>query len=272
MKPIKYRVHQDKVDTKTHQIMKTKIILFALLLSPTLFFAWGSEGHHIVAELAKNSLNKGVEQQVQRYLGSSTFEQAAVWMDEMRPNHSYDYMKPWHYTNFEKGATYAKAANGDIVSELQLVISELKNYKKLKDEDVNKDLKILFHLCGDLAMPLHAGYASDKDGVDFPVKCFALQTNLHWVWDSVIISQENITIESCLKAENKLTEEQKKLIAKMDVLSWMYDSRALVPLVYNFKGTIITQEYLDANKEQVEIQLAKGGLMLASVLNEVFKN
>ena len=252
--------------------MKSKLILFTLLLSSKLFFGWGSEGHHIVAELALKNLNKGVEQQVQKYLGPTTFEQASVWMDEMRPNHTYDYMKPWHYTNFEKGATYMKCPNGDIISELQFVISELKDHKKMKDEDVNKDLKILFHLCGDLAMPLHTGYPNDHNGLDCQIKFNTFSTSLHWLWDSVIIAQENITLSICLKAQDKLTADQKKSIAGMDVIAWMNDSRSLVTSVYKFNGNIITQEYMDTNKEQVTIQLAKGGLMLASVLNEVFKD
>ncbi len=251
--------------------MKLKLLLPTLLLLPKLFFGWGSEGHHLVAELARKNLNKRVEQQVQKYLGAVTFEQAAVWMDEMRPNHAYDYMKPWHYTSFEKGAEYMKSPNGDIVSELQLVITELKNYKKMKEEDVNKDLKILFHLCGDLAMPLHTGYPNDHIGLDYQVKFMAYPTSLHWLWDSVIIAQGNITFDVCQKAQDKLTAEQKNSIAKMDVMSWMNDSRALVPAVYSFKGNIITKEYLDANKDEVAAQLAKGGLMLSSVLNEVFK-
>ena len=114
-------------------------------------------------------MEKKVKKKVQKYLGTTSFEDAAVWMDVMRSNHDFDYMKPWHYLNMEKDATYSKAANGDVLSELDLVIAELKNYKTMKTEDVNKDLKILFHLCGDFTMPLHVGYGSDKGGNDIKI-------------------------------------------------------------------------------------------------------
>jgi hypothetical protein len=42
-------------------------------------------------------LNKGVKDSVQKYLGTMTFEEASTWMDDVRSDHSYDYMKTWHY-------------------------------------------------------------------------------------------------------------------------------------------------------------------------------
>jgi hypothetical protein len=251
--------------------MKTKTILAAfLLLIPIFSFAWGAEGHKIVADIAKKKLNAGIEAKVQKYLDSTSFEQAATWMDEVRSDHSYDYMKPWHYVNIEKGGAYVKNPKGDVVCELDSVIGRLRKYKTMNAVDVKKDLKILFHLCGDIAQPLHAGYGSDKGGNDIELTYLDKKSNLHHVWDTDIITSENITADVALQSASAWTADQLKTIQKIDPMAWMNDSRSFLPQVYNFQNATITQDYVNANKITVENQLAKGGLRLAAVLNEIF--
>jgi hypothetical protein len=251
--------------------MKSKIVLFlALLFSPLYFFGWGKEGHHIVADIAQKKLKKGVEEKVQKYLGSMTFEQAAVWMDEIKSDHSLDFMKQWHYLNIEKDSSYAPAKGGDVVSELNKVITELKNYRQMKDEDVQLDLKILFHLCGDVTQPLHTGYGIDKGGNDIKVTCNTKQTNLHHIWDSDMIISEKISADDCMKAAKHWKRKERKSYLQIDPLQWAKDSRKLLPEVYDFKDNTIPQSYINANKINIENQLAKGGYRLAAVLNSVF--
>jgi len=250
--------------------MKSRIILLLLICCPLYFYGWGAEGHKIVAEIAQKKINKKVKKKVQKYLGATSFQDAAVWMDVMRSDHSYDYMKPWHYLNIEKGDSYSKASTGDILSELDLVIAELKNYKTMKTEDVNKDLKILFHLCGDYTMPLHVGYGSDKGGNDVKIAYKNKTTNLHHVWDSDIIDSAKITTTICLMEIKNLTPAQIKSTKTIDLMQWMNDSRVLLDKVYSINDKTLTQEYINQNKEIVEQQLAIGGLRLATILNEIF--
>ena len=121
-------------------------IVVALILVPTLLFAWGKEGHRMVAEIAKQKLSKPAEEKVQKYLGDMSFDDAATWMDDIKKDKAYDYMKPWHYINIDEHQHYKKDTTANIVNELEKVIAELKNYKTMNDTDVNRDLKILFHL------------------------------------------------------------------------------------------------------------------------------
>lgn len=253
--------------------MKAKLLFFLFLLSiPFYSFAWGGEGHKMVAGVAKKKLNAGVEAKVQQYLDTISFEQAAVWMDEIRSNHKYDYMKTWHYVNIEKGGTYAKSPTGDVVSELSRVIEELRKYKTMKAEDVRLDLLVLFHLCGDIVQPLHVGYGVDKGGNDVKFALNGKQTSLHHIWDTDIIVNEKITLDGCLEVADKWSAAQTASIAKVDPVSWMNDSRSFIPQVYNFKGGKLPSNYMKKNKSVVEKQIAKGGVRLAAVLNEIFAN
>ncbi|MBL7889258.1 MAG: S1/P1 nuclease [Bacteroidia bacterium] len=255
--------------------MKKNSILIAFLaiifsLTPTLTFAWGAEGHQIVAQIAKANIKGKVLKKVSSYLGDMTFEKAATWMDDIKSDKSLDYMKPWHYVNIEKDATYVKAKDGDIISELDILIAELKNYKTMKAEDVAKDIKILFHLCGDIAQPLHAGYGSDKGGNDVKVKYNDKDFNLHRIWDTDIIRANSISTESCLATAKRLKLNKTLKPKAVDPVAWMNDSRAILPKAYEVKDNTITPEYVSANKEIVEKQLLKGGFYLAKVLNSIF--
>lgn len=255
--------------------MKKNSILIAFLvfifsLTPTLTFAWGAEGHQIVAQIAKANIKGKVLKKVSSYLGDMTFEKAATWMDDIKSDKSLDYMKPWHYVNIEKDATYVKAKDGDIISELDIVIAELKNYKTMKAEDVAKNIKILFHLCGDIAQPLHAGYGSDKGGNDVKVKYNDKDFNLHRIWDTDIIRANSISTESCLAIAKRLKLKKTLKPKAIDPVAWMNDSRALLPKAYEVKDNTITPEYMSTNKETVEKQLLKGGFYLAKVLNTIF--
>lgn len=253
-------------------IFRPLTIASFLLFIPFLSFGWGAEGHQIVAQIAKENIKAKTRKLVTNYLGEVTFEKASTWMDEIKSDHDLDYMKPWHYVNIEKDATYVKAKEGDVVTELEIVIAELKNYKSMKTEDVAKDLKILFHLCGDIVQPLHAGYASDKGGNDVKVTYNDKQFNLHRIWDTDIIKANSITTESCLLLAKKQKLAKKFKPKSVDVMAWMNDSRTLLPVVYNVKDATITQEYMTANKEVVEKQLLKGGYRLAKILDTIFNS
>ena len=93
-----------------------KKLLFVGLLSLISInsFGWGAKGHKIVAEFAKQALsaNKSIIDSVQYFLGNMSFQEASVWMDEVRSNSAYDYLKPKHYVNAERDATYVKTKGG----------------------------------------------------------------------------------------------------------------------------------------------------------------
>lgn len=250
--------------------MKTITTLVLFFCLPLLSFGWGAEGHKMVATIAKKNLKKGVEAKVQKYLGTMSFEDAATWMDDIRNDHTYDYQKPWHYVNIDSGATYQKNPKGDVAFVLDSIIKELKNYKKLKDETVAMDLKILFHLCGDIAQPLHAGYGKDLGGNSVKVDYNGKPSNLHKVWDSEIIRDQKISVDDCTTMINGWSSKQKKTIQKIKPMDWMKDSRSLLPKAYGYTGTAIPADYITNNKVLIEQQIAKGGLRLASVLNSIF--
>jgi len=251
--------------------MKKLIILFFFsFLLPTSTYAWGSKGHKIVAAIAKKCLEKQVADSVQSFLGDMSFEEASVWMDEVRGDHSYDYLKPWHYVNVEKDKTYVKTKDPEVVNQIEIYIAYLKQKGTRDKEQIKFALKVIFHLIGDLHQPLHCGYKADKGGNDIDVTYINKATNLHKVWDTEIIEDANISLSDCLKLCNELSADEKKKIQNNSVETWMNEARLLLPEVYNFDKKI-KQDYIDKNKPVIEKQLVRAGIRLAMVLHSTFK-
>ena len=43
-------------------------------------FAWGRTGHHIIADIAQSIMNEHARENVQKYLGPTSFGEASVWI------------------------------------------------------------------------------------------------------------------------------------------------------------------------------------------------
>ncbi len=245
------------------------VVCFSLVFKSISCFAWGSFGHELVGDIAKVYVNKSVADSVQKYLGDITWGKAAVWMDEIRANGSYDYMKPMHYINVEKDSVYVKTDAPNIINELEIVMNKLKDRSKLSKEEINESLKILFHLIGDLHMPLHVGYGADKGGNTIEVGYIDKLTNLHRAWDTDMIEHQKTFKHELVAMSKTLTSQQIRDTQKADVIAWMNESRALLPQVYDFKKDI-TEEYEIKNIPVIEKQILNAGIRLSGILNSLF--
>ena len=248
-------------------IALTSILL--LVISPAKTYAWGKQGHALVAEVAFKYMNKKTKKEVLKYLDGMTIEDAANWMDNIKNDHSYDYMKPYHYANFEKGDQVLETEGDNIIYQLNSTIKELQNKKNLSKEEINTKIKILFHLVGDLHQPLHVGYGEDKGGNSMQINYNGKGTNLHSFWDSGIIKSKEISLQDCLSS-NTFCFFQLRKIKKIDVIQWSTESRNLLDQIYNTDGNKINDDYVNQNAALIETQILKAGIRLASVLNEVF--
>lgn len=249
-----------------------KTVLFGLLLCASInTWAWGEKGHKMVAQIAKKCLDKSIIDSVQFYLGKMSFKRASVWMDEVRKDSEYDFMKPWHYINIEKDSAYKKNNEENAVNEIEKAIAVLKRKGPRNKDTVANALRIIFHLIGDLHQPLHAGYAEDKGGNHIDVDYFGQATNLHRVWDTHIIEREKIRLKDCYTVANSLTNEEGQNLQTINIAGWMLESRALLPGAYDFEKRIITRAYVEKNKEIIKKQLVKAGIRLAAVLYQTFK-
>lgn len=245
------------------------VLLF--LSVPTTSFAWGGKGHALVAEVAFNYLDPNTRKVLLEYLDGMTIQDAANWMDDIKSDKTYDYLRKQHYINAERGQKIGADGGENIIGLLTKTIDELKNYKSLSKEDVKMKLCILFHLIGDLHQPLHVGYGEDKGGNDYQINFYGIGTNLHSFYDSGIIEYKNLTLPQCLKAK-VYTKEELAQIGKIDVVAWANQSRSFLPVIYKTNGAKINDSYVDSNAIIIQEQIQKAGIRLASVLKAVFQH
>ncbi len=249
------------------------LITIMLFSVPIPTFAWGAKGHQLVAEIAFHFLDDSTKQKVVKYLKNMSIEEAATWMDDMRSNDYYNFMKPWHYINIDSGQTYKPTGEYNIITVLHAAIFELEHKETITPKKINNDLLLIFHLCGDVTQPLHVGYGIDRGGNDVQVSYLSKgdRTNLHSVWDGDIIDTKNITIDSCLQLYNSYTPSEIANIKKLNPVEWLNQSRSYLGEIYDFKNGFINQDYVDRNTKIIEQQLLFGGLYLASILEQIFK-
>jgi len=186
-------------------------------------------------------------------------------MDEQRGDKSFDYLKPLHYVNVEKGDVYDKGATNNILAEIYRILKDFQNLNALPDETIRMDLYELFHLIGDLHQPLHVGYGSDKGGNQYQVQFDGNGSNLHKVWDSQII--EHLTI-SLSDIEKSVTVQKNEPV---DIYKWFNENRTYLDKIYP-SGHKIDQEYIEQNTPIIKQQLANAGTRLADILEKYFKN
>ena len=253
--------------------MKLRHLFYLILIGilPLRSFCWGGEGHKDIGNIAYHYLNPNVKDSLQFYLGSVTLADAGLWMDEMRKNHDYDYMKPWHYINIKQGESYKADTGQNIINEIYKRIDHLKHRNLYSKEQVATDIKILVHLCEDLHQPLHVGYPTDTGGNAVHLNFMGKPTSLHWAWDNDIMLQQHINVDTCLAILGTFSTRELMEKRKTNVLLWMNESRSYLGNVYDFKGKEIDEAYADKNAPIIKMRLALAGLRLSELLNELFR-
>jgi hypothetical protein len=247
------------------------ISFFTILISSSNCFAWGEKGHSLVAEVAFHYMDSATKNNVLHYLNGMSIGEAANWMDSMRGEKKFDFMKPYHYVNFEKGEAVIEPSGDNIIRQINNTLKDLDNIKALSNDETKKRLFYLFHLISDLHQPLHVGYKEDKGGNSAQVSFFGKGSNLHALWDTEIIESKGLTLEECLKS-NKYSNQQFTDIKKINILSWAKESRSYLDKVYLRDNNKLDQQYVDANYPIIKEQILKAGVRLAAVLEQYFKS
>ena len=224
-----------------------------------------------MAELAFSRLSETTKAEVMKFLDGKRIEDAANWMDEIRSDHSYDYLKPFHYINIDKGEKFNPASTGNIYSEINRIRHDLQSLDKLKDEEVKTDLLELMHLVGDIHQPLHCGYGIDKGGNTVQVSFFGTGSNIHKVWDSEMIDYKKLSLQEVLGSK-LYTPEEIAAIKNAGIEAWVDESRSYLDNCYAFRGNKIDEDYVDANIAIIESRLYKAGIRLAALLEMYFGN
>ena len=152
--------------------------------------AYGRVGHLLSGAIAKELLSAEglsyLKSIIPEYDGD--LARAALWGDEIKSDHSYDWAKSLHYINPVHDDPPMKCAYSpgpeDCPNNI-CVVTAIRNYtNQLIDQNGNKDeaFKFLIHFIGDLAQPLHAT-GRQRGGTQALARFDGRITNMHAIWD-----------------------------------------------------------------------------------------
>ena len=161
---------------------------------------------------------------------------------------------------------------GDVVQAINYCINILKDNNQSKKEKIFY-LKLLVHFVGDIHQPLHAGRAQDRGGNNIKVKWFGKGTNLHRVWDSQIINSHQMSYTELSKDLNVLSLSEINKIKRDSINTWIKESQQIAKLIYQDAETETNLGFSYSYKHLniVRLRLLKGGIRLASILDDIFK-
>lgn len=270
-----FKISSERIKTHT---MKKGFLLFVFFTCTVLFAHsaedWGRNGHRATGAIAEKHLTKKAKRNIERLLDGQSLALVSTYADEIKSDNKYRKYGPWHYVNFPFDSTYEEHKKNDAGD---IIVAINKSIEVLKDESASKEdkvfyLKLLVHFMGDLHQPLHIGLAEDKGGNDFQVQWFKNGTNLHSVWDSKMIAEYKMSYSELAANEKELSRKELKQIQQGSVIDWMYESRALCKNIYeNTKvGQKLWYPYMYKYMDVLKMQLQKGGIRLAEVLNDIF--
>ncbi|MDA0206086.1 MAG: S1/P1 nuclease [Acidobacteria bacterium] len=250
-----------------------RLVLASLLLAATPAAAWGPVGHRAVGQIAEERLGEKAQQAVRGLLRDESLAEVALWADQIRSESRWRISSPWHYVNIPDGQTYdrtRRSRDGDVVGALERFVAVLR-YDGSSREDKLAALKFIAHFVGDLHQPLHVGRASDRGGNEVHVSWFGKSSNLHRVWDSALISRLRLSPKSLVRTLESRSPEEVEAWRRDSPMTWVDESMALRPLVYNMRGRGLGRAYLREAGPVVEERLLQAGVRLAALLDAIFE-
>jgi hypothetical protein len=262
-------------------------LAFCAVSSPA--FAWGKTGHRVVAAIADTQLSGLARANVEEILGpGESLDEAANWPDEMRSAPGDFWQKtatPWHYVTLN-GIIYDHAPpEGDALEALGRFSKVLRDPNASR-EDKQLALRFIVHLVGDLHQPLHNGRCCDKGGNDVKVTWFGKPTNLHAVWDSQLVDEEQLSFtELAAKLERHISNDDVIKWWDINPRDWTSESAEIRDTLYPpparpkkgqkvKKGKPLLPDlswaYAFKFTPLMERRLSQGGVRLAAYLNALF--
>ncbi|HET7610217.1 MAG TPA: S1/P1 nuclease [Rhodanobacteraceae bacterium] len=248
--------------------------LLATLVCTPMAWAWGPRGHRIVAELAEAQLTPQARAAVQKLLavrGMQHLDDIANWADDLRDSDPelFRHTRRMHFVNFHsRDCLYDPPRE---CRDGKCAVAAIDRYSAILANRANppaeraEALAFVVHFVGDVHQPLHAGYRHDAGGNDFQVRWRGHGTNLHHVWDSLMLDSMHL---SAAQFTDKLAAERTPVATGGTPIQWAEESCRIDrdDGVYP-SSRRIDAAYVERELPIAEQRLRQAGARLAALLN-----
>jgi nuclease S1 len=234
-------------------------------------FAWGEDGHKIIATLADAQLSPAARKEVNRLLAlepGQTLASISTWADK----HRNPATSAWHYVNLPRGdCTYdpeRDCPDGKCI--VAAIDRQIETLHTAGDDGTRLTaLKYLVHFIGDVHQPLHAGFGDDRGGNRYQLQAFMRGSNLHAVWDSGLIKALQRENDSIVK--ELLIRPMPPTATSFTAAGAVEESCRIVSKAGFYPDRLVAPEYVERYTPVMLYQLALAGTRLAGTLNRILK-
>jgi S1/P1 Nuclease len=285
-------------------LLSILLVLISLLALPVRGWAWGYDGHQIVAYIAADHLTPAARRHVAQILGVAddpSAVAAAMARAALRPDLKFRTSAPetvvWHYIYMCRQDTAAderaRCPRGDcITTQLDRFVEELKTGEHDPKWNSAAQLAFVINLMGEIHQPMHAITNADRAGMCIGVLSPQFAKTLHSLWGEAMV--ERLEHDShthgpaaTAKALEKRYPDSQIAMIPPERIAWeshqLAESDAYRELGIPMQpcrptacaappgGAVrVSEEYIDRNTPVVARQLAIAGYRLASLLNGIW--
>jgi hypothetical protein len=252
--------------------------------STSTAFAWGPQGHRVIAKVAEERLTPAAKAAIKELLlPGDTLPDVANWADKEGHDAVPDSAN-WHYINVPVGD---KKFDPKLIRRDDNVVVQIKHFRKVladkskPKQDRQRALLFLVHFVSDIHQPLHVGDNNDRGGNLTQVQFFNEGTNLHRLWDSDLIHKLGGNDRAWTnRIEKQITPETIKEWSRGTVDDWADESLQIAKLAYRqapadkqpfASGVILGEPYLKRAEPLLKEQMARAAVRVANELNAIFK-
>ena len=255
-------------------------LLISAIFTSTKSHAWGQNGHRIVGQIAQSHISETTKAAIKPYLDGESLAQISTWPDEMRSAPGDFWQKQssrWHYINAAPGKSFS--FNHDHTKNKESVSNILEgihySMQTLTDKNSTLDakqfsLRFLVHLVGDSHQPFHAGRGEDRGGNRIKVSFFNEETNLHSLWDTKLVENENLSFTEYAQFIDTNNSELIAEYLQSSPKTWVEESHNLATKIYKYTNDEVGYSYIYNNTPIVKTRLQQAGIRLAGLLNALF--
>lgn len=256
--------------------------MLTAFLAALPLFAWGPEGHNLVARLAEAHLTAAAQAKVAEILGpGETLASVSSWPDRIRA--SRPETGPWHYTDIPIDRPHLDMERDCPKGEC--LVARLDNFEKVLADPAAKPMErrealiYIVHLVGDMHQPLHSSDNHDKGGNGVQTDFFGKPTNLHTVWDSGLLTRMGDEDKLFAEFSRDLTPKRQRKWGKGSPAQWAEETHrwsqkityGKLPKVSNGERVPIGDAYERAADPLIREEIEKAGARLAAILNAALK-
>lgn len=254
-----------------------KLVALSLLAAGLPAFAWGPEGHMLVARIAETELTPAARARVLAILGpGSTMVSIASWADEIR--NSRRSTGPRHYIDIPIDQPHLDMARD--CPKGDCVIAKIEQFREVvKDpatppEKRREALMFIVHFVGDMHQPLHCSDNHDRGGNEVRIVFHGHPDNLHSLWDSGLLDRMG-TPDALFERFLRAAQRHRKQWAKGTVRDWAEQSHRVaqkvvygqLPKAADAAPLVIDAAYERKADQAIARQIEEAGDRLASLLN-----